>query len=238
MFDCTSDCHIFYIDANLDSNSWRNVHIILDFIDLTDEPSDEDGSETTGDDDSSVSSDEEADNMSAHELEREKYDRDNDAEYCEWEDKLMAKKRTIYVFRNETKLEGAINAKKPIPGIVTLDCADDGTRIHQMYVVIRVPSRSFALRKINFDDDEGVTFFGLHFADIEFGEIESEGCPQSMEGIQQKAQMAALAIPLWYVLGEEHEDANKYCVITNWWKERQSDGTYALPKLDLKQLYN
>ena len=59
----------------------------------------------------------------------------------------------------------------------------------------------------------------------------------SFKDIQVAAGHSSVAIPLWYVVGKEHADANKYYVITNWWKERMSTGRYELPTLD-SSLYN
>ena len=35
-----------------------------------------------------------------------------------------------------------------------------------------------------------------------------------------------------YSVGEDSTDFNKYCVLTNWWKIREKDGEYRLPRLD------
>jgi hypothetical protein len=56
--------------------------------------------------------------------------------------------------------------------------------------------------------------------------------PKTLEGIQNIAKMSAMAIPLQFALGKQHPDANKYCVITNWWRERNSQGIYGHPTLD------
>jgi hypothetical protein len=56
--------------------------------------------------------------------------------------------------------------------------------------------------------------------------------PKNLEGIQNIAKMSAMAIPLWFALGKNHPDANKYCVITNWWRERNRQGIYGYPTLD------
>jgi hypothetical protein len=53
------------------------------------------------------------------------------------------------------------------------------------------------------------------------------------ERIQNIAKMSAMAIPLRFALGKNHPDANKYCVITNWWRERNRQGIYGYPTLDL-----
>ena len=52
------------------------------------------------------------------------------------------------------------------------------------------------------------------------------------KAVQDKAQMSAIAVPLWYAYGKDHKDANKYCVITNWWKIRTQNGLYSHPRLD------
>ena len=44
--------------------------------------------------------------------------------------------------------------------------------------------------------------------------------------------MSAVAIPLWYIIGKDKPDSQKYCVITNWWKPRSPGGVYQLPTLD------
>ena len=45
-------------------------------------------------------------------------------------------------------------------------------------------------------------------------------------------KISAIAIPLWYLVGKNHADGDKYGVITNCWKYRLADGKCALPKLD------
>lgn len=61
---------------------------------------------------------------------------------------------------------------------------------------------------------------------------ESVQLTDNFKDIQAAAKLAAVAIPLWYVIGKNHQDSDKYCVITNWWKYRMSDGAYRLPSLD------
>ena len=53
-----------------------------------------------------------------------------------------------------------------------------------------------------------------------------------MNGIKKKAKMAALAMPLWCFVPENHPDRLSYSVITNYWKERDMNGDYELPGLD------
>ena len=157
----------------------------------------------------------------------------DDAVHCEWEDKMMLKDRTVCAFRNELKFDTAYDSKKLFPAIVAIDELDDGRRqVHQVCVVMRLPKKRFGWRKVNFDDDEGCHFNGLCFAPITLGPVTTEDCPQSIHEVQKRAQMAAVLIPLHYVLGADHEDALKHCVITNFWKERQHDGNCTLPGLD------
>jgi hypothetical protein len=56
----------------------------------------------------------------------------------------------------------------------------------------------------------------------------------AMKELQAVAKMSAVAIPLSYIVGGEHKDSKKFCVITNWWKYRMEDGSYHLPTLDRK----
>ena len=215
-------------DASTDSNN-DNGNSNSSSIEQDSDADDEDDDEhDEGDSDSESNSDsDEANEDDAHPDVQA-----TGAEYCEWEDKMMEKKRTVYIFRNEEKLQAILESRKPIPGIVTMKKTDTGEKVHQMYIVLRLPGRSFGWQKVDFDDKNGVDFSGLHFADMQLGEVDKTNCPQSLEGIQSIAQMAALAIPLRYVLGDDHADAYKFCVITNWWKERVQNGTFALPTLD------
>ena len=63
---------------------------------------------------------------------------------------------------------------------------------------------------------------------------------QSLKGIQSLAKMAAVMIPYKNAVGaakakalDDQKQCNYYCVVTNYWKERQSDGRYKLPEFDL-----
>jgi hypothetical protein len=53
-----------------------------------------------------------------------------------------------------------------------------------------------------------------------------------MHDVLDPAKMAAVAIPLYYILGVDHPDASRYCVITNWWTVRINNGRCAPPRLD------
>jgi len=77
-------------------------------------------------------------------------------------------------------------------------------------------------------DDDGVTVNGLWCAKID---VEDKISVQASRALS-KDVLSAVAIPLWCVLGKEHPDALKYCVLTNYWKVRMSDGWHRMPKLD------
>ena len=85
--------------------------------------------------------------------------------------------------------------------------------------------------RIHFNDDDGMEECGLWYAPVALKEAITHP-PNSFEGIQNVARMSAMAILLWFALGEGHPNANKYCVITNWWKERNHEGIYMHPSLD------
>ena len=94
--------------------------------------------------------------------------------------------------------------------------------------------RKFGWCKINFDDSKGVQMCGLWYAPIKMVDV-SHFPPSKFDGIQRIAKMSGIAIPLHYMLGKSHADANKYCVLTNWWRERNCKGNYVLPSLDFER---
>ena len=144
----------------------------------------------------------------------------------------MTKKRTIYIYRNERQMNEAITAKKPLAGIVevTKD-TNTGKTAFKFKLVFRKPVKQFACREVDFDDCNGIHFHGLWCA-VPTVKNDIVYSTSSFGDIQAMSKLAAVAIPLRYVLGNDHPDSNKYCVITNWWKYRMSDGWYRLPTLD------
>ena len=91
--------------------------------------------------------------------------------------------------------------------------------------------KQFARRRVEFDDANGVSFHGLWCANLTVEKDVFKTTDRFSE-VQTAAKLAAVAIPLWYVIGKDHPNSNKYCVITNWWKYRMQDGWYRLPTLD------
>ncbi len=93
----------------------------------------------------------------------------------------------------------------------------------------------FGRRKVLFDDSRGLSFHGMWCAPVtvEEGELPET---DSFKELQAIAKMSAVAIPLWYVIGKNQPNSNKYCVITNWWRYRMPDGSYQLPTL-VPELY-
>ena len=144
----------------------------------------------------------------------------------------MTKVKTIYIYRNLQVLLQAVSDKKPLAGYVEVVNKDDGQTHFQFKLVHRKPVKQFARQNISFKDSQGVHFHGMWFADIKLERRTVDQCTKSFADIQAEAKLAAVALPLWYLLGKEHPDAFKYCVITNWWKYRMKDGWYRLPTVD------
>ena len=158
------------------------------------------------------------------------YDVDDDTQFSTNEAQGMTKKKTIFVYRNKGKLQEAFSKKKPIAGYVEVS-QSDGKTSFEFHAVHRKPVKQFVRQKITFDDSTGVHFHGLWCAKIQM-KSENVQATGSFTDVQAAAKLAAVAIPLWYVIGKEHPDSSKYCVITNWWKYRMKDGWYRLPSLD------
>ena len=151
----------------------------------------------------------------------------------------MTKTRTIHVYRNRDSMNEAIDKRKPLAGIVQVTTSEEtGETAFEFQIVYRKPVKQFARRKVTFDDANGVSYHGMWCSEMKVdSKEESYPSTVSFKDIQVAAGHSAVAIPLWYVVGKEHANANKYYVITNWWKERMSTGQYELPTLD-SSLYN
>ena len=107
----------------------------------------------------------------------------------------------------------------------------------QMYLVYRMKNYSFGWMKVTFNDMEGIQKCGLWYAPIETREMSAGPPEQTYEGIQQLAKMAVVCIPYNTALanlkdGDKARTKHHYCVITNYWKERDKNGRYVLPRLD------
>ena len=100
------------------------------------------------------------------------------------------------------------------------------------YALFKKPGKSFGWQKISFNDEEGVQVCGLWYAPMEMSPSHDVQPPQSLDRIKRLARMSGLAIPLRFMLGNDGPNANKYCVLTNWWRERNAKELYLLPTLD------
>ena len=146
----------------------------------------------------------------------------------------MTKKRSVHVYRSFELAKLAIDGRKPVAGTieVTTD-QESGKTAFEFQIVHRKPVKQCARRKVLFDDANGVNVFGVWCANILVDpNKESHQSTTSLSEVQGKAGLSAVAIPLSYVFGDQHEYAQKYYVTTNWWKERMSDGSYKLSTLD------
>ena len=137
------------------------------------------------------------------------------------------------IYRNETALREAVTNKKPLALVIIK--AETGSSAEACAVFKRPHTgKGFGWLKIDFDDTSGVQKCGLWCAPLELREVEIQP-PESLDRLKKSSRMSGLAIPLHYGLGRTHEDAFKYCVLTNWWKERSSRGIYTLPTLDFER---
>jgi hypothetical protein len=145
----------------------------------------------------------------------------------------MTKTKAFFIYRNEKQLIDGLSLHKPLTGIVAVNITEDGRTAFEFQVVFRKPVKQLARRKVLFKDREGISFHGMWCAPIS---VEEEELPAvtDLKELQTIAKLSAVAIPLWYVVGKNHKNSHKYCVITNWWKYRMADSSYQLPRLDPK----
>ena len=151
------------------------------------------------------------------------------------EEEQMSKARTYFVYKRESELQQSIDNHEPFAGI--LISAEDGSP--EMHVLYKKPKSLVRLgwRKVTFDDTQGVLVCGLWYAPISSFE-EADSPPVSLKEVTSIAKSATVAIPLRYTFGNNHQDSLKYCVLTNWWRERNRDGKYLLPTLAFELYQN
>ena len=164
----------------------------------------------------------------------------DDVEYSPVEDKQMKKTKTIYIYSNKEAMENALVASEPISGILMHDPNKSSNHDGSLHLVLvyRVRRKDstdgsrFGWVKITFDDKKGGHRGGLWYAPITKIAVRRKA-PEKDADIAELAKMSAIAIPLSYANGAADDATAKsnYCVITNWWKERHSDGTYLFPGL-------
>ena len=160
-------------------------------------------------------------------------------EYSPVEDMNMSKSKTIYIYRNVEEADLAIQEGEPISGIVAHEDPGDESSPMQLYVAFRVKkgtnahtSVRFGWFKVAFDDRQGENRGGVWYAPIRRA-LATAKPPLSEEELGEVSKMAAVAVPLRYGLGSmENPSSRKYCVLTNWWKERTKDGKYQIPSLE------
>ena len=147
------------------------------------------------------------------------------------EEKMMEKARTYYVYRRKSDLDDALNRREPITGILVR--LNDGSP--QMYAIYKVSGKQFGWYRVLFDDTCRIQVCNLWYAPLTVEEANAP--PSSTKEITRLAKVATVAIPLQYSFGSSHTESSKYCVLTNWWRERNSRGQYVLPTVAF-ELYN
>lgn len=162
------------------------------------------------------------------EAEKQLLDEEDEKWSTPMESEQMKKARTYYIYKNKALLEESINKHEPVSGILV---SDGPTGIPTMYLVHRDRGKSFGCVKVSFLDNEGIHMCGLWYAPVAFEDTELPAPITNREDITNIAKSATIAIPLRYTLGDTNENSMKYCVLTNWWKERNQNGKYQLPTL-------
>ena len=150
------------------------------------------------------------------------------------EEQGMAKTRTLHLYRSKEVMKQAINERKPLAGMVVVATDhESGETAFEFQMVYRKPVKQFARTKVTFDDGNGLNFHGMWCSQIQVDPDEESYPPTNkLDDVLTEATFSAVAIPLKYALGDEHQHSTKYYVTTNSWKERMSDGSYQLPILD------
>ena len=141
------------------------------------------------------------------------------------ENQQMDKARTYYIYKRQAHLLEALANHEAVTGIITRD----DKKKPKIYLVYKIPGKQFGWYEVSFNDLEGSRVCGLWYAPLTVQE--GNAPPSSTSEITKVADMAFVAIPLRYPLGDQHPDAFKYCVLTNWWRERDQKGDFRLPSL-------
>jgi hypothetical protein len=145
----------------------------------------------------------------------------------------MEKARVYYVYKNLERLTEATNNKEPIAGVLVFKGGKQG----EFYALYRVrKSKLLSWKKGVFDDGQGLTMCGTWYSPLIGLEDTVLLEPIENKQVHCVADLAAVAIPLKYGIRDgcmlEHLD--KYCVITNTWRERNHLGNYELPTISFE----
>ena len=138
----------------------------------------------------------------------------------------MKKKKVFFIYRSEAQMTAAFEEAKPLSGIVLRGAEDTE---EELLLLFR-RGKTIHSRRVIFQDRRGKSFHSLWYAPVSLSTEEDKW--SDIEEIQECANQAGVAMPLWYLLGRDDPSAKKYCVITNWWKTRRLDGTYKIPDLE------
>jgi hypothetical protein len=155
-----------------------------------------------------------------------------EGESNEWstpmEQDLMSKARVFYIYKSLELLSTSIANNEPIAGVVVGKLGQP-----QLFAMYRIKkSTRLGWKKLDFSDNNGISVGGSWYASLAMSDTELEA-PKNKSRVAKVAELSAVAIPLKYGVGEKFmlDDQNKYCVITNTWRERTANGHYNLPSL-------
>ena len=179
------------------------------------------------------------DDLSTHERDGVEDDLSDDGEGDDFDDeeeqwstpmeaKQMDKARTYYIYKQQSSVEDALARGEPVSGILVKG-RERNNNSAEMYLVYKIPGKKFGWFKVSFDDSNGALVCGLWYAPIQVEEAQYP--PSNTEEITKLARSSTIAIPLRYAWGDDQPHSLKYCVLTNWWRERNQKGQYLLPTI-------
>ncbi len=143
----------------------------------------------------------------------------------------MKKTKAFHIYKDKESIIEAHENLKPVVFLVKLD---DTVVIAYWVKSKGNEGNKIQLLKVEFDDGEGIFHCGVWYSPWKYSEESINITLKSSNEIEEIANMSAVGIPMKYI---NKQNASKYTVITNLWKERQRNGSFEYPGLD-KALYS
>lgn len=123
----------------------------------------------------------------------------------------MSKARTLCTCKSGAPLEQAMVNRKPTAAVVVKSTTSKAAETHADFKSGR---GKHGWSRVEFDDNEGLEKCGMCHSPMRLEES-SMRAPKTFKHLQKLAKMAAVAVPLRFALGDNHDDSGKCCVVTN-----------------------